>query len=95
MYMPTFRQGFNHNDINNLTENIFNIKNDYDDKKLNEFLSKNNYLLCIKPHPGELSKSQIIETDNIKMVSEEEMICLIGTKMGWGNMNGNPLLKLV
>ncbi|MGN1268879.1 MAG: CDP-glycerol glycerophosphotransferase family protein [Candidatus Aphodocola sp.] len=74
MYMPTFRQGFNHNDINNLTDNIFNIKNDYDDKKLNEFLSKNNYLLCIKPHPGELSKSQIIETDNIKMVSEEEMI---------------------
>ena len=24
---------------------------------------------------------------------EEEMICLIGTKMGWGNMNGNPLFR--
>lgn len=26
-------------------------------------------------------------------LSEEEMICLIGTKMGWGNMNGNPLFR--
>jgi len=74
MYMPTFRQGFNHNDINNLSDNIFNIKDDYDNEKLNNFLKKNNYLLCIKPHPGELSKVQIIESDYIKLVSEEDMI---------------------
>lgn len=74
MYMPTFRKGFNHNDINNMSGNIFNIKSDYDDKKLNEFLKKNNFLLCIKPHPGELSKTQIVESDYIKLVSEEDMI---------------------
>ena len=72
--MPTFRKGFNHNDITLVSDNIFNIKKGFDDKKLNEFLVKNNYLLCIKPHPGELSKISFEETENIKLISEEQML---------------------
>ncbi len=74
VYMPTFRKGFNHNDINNSYNNVFNIRKGYDETKLNSFLEKNNYLLCIKLHPGELSKINIKETKNIKVISEDNMI---------------------
>lgn len=74
VYMPTFRKGFNHNDINNLYDNVFNIKKGYDETKLNSFLEKNNYLLCIKLHPGESSKINIKETKNIKVISEDDMM---------------------
>lgn len=74
IYMPTFRQGFNHFDINNLEDNVFNIKEDYDESKLIKFLEKNNYLLCIKMHPGELSKINIQESNNIKLITEDSLI---------------------
>ena len=74
MYMPTFRKGFNHDDILNDNNNVFNIKNDYNYEKLNEFLNKNNYLLCIKMHPGELTNISIEESDNISLVLESNMI---------------------
>lgn len=74
VYMPTFRQGFNHNDINNISDNVFNIKSRYSDKKLNKYLKDNNYLLCIKLHPGELSNIELKESDNIKIIKEENML---------------------
>lgn len=74
MYMPTFRKGFNHNDISRSSGNIFNIIEDYDFEKLNKYLEKNRYLLCIKPHPGEVSKFAIKETENVMIVSENVMI---------------------
>lgn len=74
MYMPTFRKGFNHNDVLSNSDNVFNIKDDYNFEKLNEYLQKNKYLLCIKLHPGEMSKIFIKQSDNIVIVSEKEMI---------------------
>ena len=74
VYMPTFRQGFNHNDINYTADNVFNIKKGYSENKLNKYLKDNNYLLCIKMHPGELSKIEIKESDNIKIIREEKML---------------------
>ena len=74
IYMPTFRQGFNHSDINNITNNPFNIKKDYDNNILNNYLKENNYLLCIKMHPGEMKKLNIKQTDNIKVITEDKLI---------------------
>ena len=74
MYMPTFRKGFNHNDVLNESGNVFNIRKDYDFEKLNKYLEKKRYLLCIKPHPGEMSKFAIKESENIAIVSESKML---------------------
>lgn len=74
MYMPTFKQGFNHSDVINISDNIFNFKTPYDENKLNEFLKKNNYLLCVKKHPGEQANLKFNETDNIKNISEDDLI---------------------
>lgn len=74
MYMPTFKQGFNHSDVINISNNIFNFKTEYDENKLNEFLKKNNYLLCVKKHPGEQSNFKFFETDNIKIINEQDLI---------------------
>lgn len=73
-YMPTFRKGFNHSDINTDSGNVFNIKKGYSNKKLNKFLKDNNYLLCIKLHPGELANSPVEVDTNIKLIEEEKMI---------------------
>lgn len=74
MYMPTFKQGFNHEDIKNVSKNIFNFKENYNEKELNDFLKENNYLLCIKKHPGELADLNFKDTSNIKNITEEDLI---------------------
>lgn len=74
MYMPTFKQGFNHEDVKNVSKNIFNFKEKYNEKELNDFLKKNNYLLCIKKHPGELANLNFKGTSNIKNITEEDLI---------------------
>jgi len=74
MYMPTFRQGFNHNDINVIADNIFNIKSDYNDEQLNDFLEQNRYLLCVKMHPGEISNIKFKESEYIKLIDENALI---------------------
>ena len=74
IYMPTFKQGFNHNDVENINiNNIFNF-NSYDESKLDEYLKKNNYLLCVKRHVGEVNKFKEYETDNIKNINEDMLI---------------------
>lgn len=74
MFMPTFKKGFNHADVTQTSNNIFNFKQEYDEKILNDFFKKNNYLLCIKKHPGEQANMSFKETDYIKNISEEELI---------------------
>lgn len=74
MFMPTFRKGFNHNDVENINcQNIFNFP-EYDEKELDEYLKKNNYLLIVKRHPGEMSVFNSYESDNIKNMNEKMLI---------------------
>lgn len=73
-YMPTYKKGFNHNDVDNLNvNNIFNFEK-YHEEDLDKFLKENNYLLCVKRHPGEKNKFNDIETDNIKNITENSLI---------------------
>ena len=74
IYMPTFKQGFNHEDVKTISKNIFNFKKNYSEKELNEFLKKNNYLLCIKKHPGEIANLNFKGSSNIKNISEQDLI---------------------
>ena len=71
IYLPTFKQGFNHTDIINISDNIFNFNNHYDEKQLDKFLKENNYLLCVKEHPGEQAKLKVLESDNIINIEEK------------------------
>ena len=72
-YMPTYKGGFNHIDVKSLnTDNIFNFDT-YDEDVLNKFLKENNYLLCIKRHPGEVNTFKDIETENIRVINEEKL----------------------
>lgn len=74
MFMPTFRKGFNHNDVENINDkNIFNFPK-YDEKELDDYLRKNNYLLIVKRHPGELTTFGSYESDNIKNMNEKMLI---------------------
>ena len=75
MYMPTFKKGFNHNDIETISKNIFNFRKEYDEEKLDRFLKKNNYLLCVKKHPGEQAKLKFNDTNNIININEEMLSC--------------------
>jgi len=71
MFMPTFKQGFNHNDVCNISSNIFNFIDKYDEKDLDDYLIKNNYLLCIKKHPGDKSKINFNNMKNIITINED------------------------
>lgn len=74
VYMPTFKKGFNHNDVEKVnTENIFNFEK-YNEKKLDDYLKENNYLLCVKRHPGEMNIFNSYESDNIKNINEDMLI---------------------
>ena len=41
---------------------------------MDRFLKKNNYLLCVKRHPGDKTQYQNYETENIKNINEEMLI---------------------
>ena len=70
MYMPTFKKGFNHKDTSKTNvQNIFNFEK-YNEKKLIDYLKENNYLLCIKRHPGDKLKYTVTENDNIKNIND-------------------------
>lgn len=73
MYMPTFKQGFNHKDVSVISNNIFNFEEVYDEKILDNFLKEKNYLLCIKRHPGEQASLNITQTDNIINITEDDL----------------------
>jgi len=74
MYMPTFKKGFNHNDVKNISKNIFNFKEEYSEEELNDFLKEKNYLLCIKKHPGEKAKLNFNSTGNIINIEEKMLL---------------------
>ncbi len=74
IYMPTFKKGFNHNDVDNVNvENIFNFPK-YDEQKLDNYLKENNYLLCVKRHPGEMNAFKEYNTDNIVNIDDKKLI---------------------
>ena len=70
--MPTFRNGLGRNDAKLNINNIFNFQ-EYDEQKLFDFLSKNNYLLCLKHHPAEEKSFNYKLSDNIKIIKENEL----------------------
>lgn len=72
-YMPTYKKGFNHIDIDKInTKNIFNFEK-YSENRLNKYLEVNDYLLCVKRHPGEETTFTVCETNNIKNITEEKL----------------------
>lgn len=74
MYMPTYKNGFNHEDISLINDkNIFNFE-EYNEYELDQFLKENNYLLCVKRHPGDKTQYQNYESENIKNINEEMLI---------------------
>lgn len=74
MYMPTYKKGFNHNDVENVnTENVFNFEK-YNENELDEYLKKNNYLLCVKRHPGDKTQYIVKESENIKNINDAMLL---------------------
>lgn len=74
IYMPTYKKGFNHEDIKNINlENIFNFKQ-YDEKVLDDFLKQNKYLLIIKRHPGDISKYKEFKSENIINIDDKLLL---------------------
>lgn len=74
VYMPTFKKGFNHNDVEKInTDNVFNFEK-YDEEELDKYLKENNYLLCVKRHPGEMNVFKAYESNNIKNINEEMLL---------------------
>ena len=70
-YMPTFRHGCNRDCESTVnTDNIFNVDS-YNEERLINYLNKNKYLLCLKKHPSELVDMPDIDTDNIKVITDE------------------------
>lgn len=70
-YMPTFRKGCgreSESKVNN--NNIFNFDS-YDEKKLFNYLKKNNFLLCVKRHPSEELEFNQPENDNVRVITDE------------------------
>ena len=63
-YLPTFKKGCSREDSKINGDNILNLE-PYEEKKLYNYLEKNNYLLCIKYHPSE---ENIINTKNHKNI---------------------------
>lgn len=73
-YMPTFRKGCSRES----EESKFNLNNainiyEYSDDELNNFLKKNNYLLCLKKHPSEELGSSFEDRDNIVTIHEKDL----------------------
>ena len=74
VYMPTYKNGFNHSDVENLnTKNIFNFK-EYDENTLDNYLKENNYLLCVKRHPGDTTEYTKVESDNIVNINDAMLL---------------------
>lgn len=74
MYMPTYKNGFNHNDVTNVNgENVFNFEK-YDERELDDYLKKYNYLLCVKRHPGDNTIYSVNETSNIRKINDSQLL---------------------
>ncbi len=84
-YMPTFKKGFNHTEIKKMnTKNIFNFPK-YNEEKLDKFLRDNNYLLCIKRHPGE----EMAFTD----YNSQNIITMKDTNLESNNLSVNEIIN--
>ena len=74
MYMPTFKQGFNHCDVKKISKNIFNFKEEYIEEDFDKYLDQNKYLLCIKKHPGDISKINFKNMKNIISIDDNMLL---------------------
>lgn len=72
VYIPTFRNGLGRVDGSMSKDNILNLIS-YDEKELQNFLEKNNFLLLVKLHPREELKLKNKEKRNIKILDSEEL----------------------
>lgn len=74
VYMPTYKKGFNHSDAESVNvKNIFNFK-EYDENTLDNFLKENNYLLCVKRHPGDKTEYTKMESENIVNIDDSMLL---------------------
>lgn len=73
-YMPTYKKGFNHDDVKNVNyKNIFNFE-EYDEEELDLYLKKNKYLLCVKRHPGDKTNYLTKTTENIVNINDKQLL---------------------
>ena len=72
-YMPTVKAGNSRVEKIQVNQNnVFNIQA-YEEEELIDYLSKNNYLLCVKYHPSEKLKFNMIDSENIKYINEDNL----------------------
>jgi CDP-ribitol ribitolphosphotransferase / teichoic acid ribitol-phosphate polymerase len=73
IYVPTFRNGLGRETDGFMSStNLINIE-EYEELKLMNYLKENNYLLIVKYHPSEQSKTLQIEFDNIVYLNDDEL----------------------
>lgn len=73
MYAPTFKQGLGRQETHVNKNNLLNL-DDYDEDVLIQFLQKNNYLLVLKPHPSEENNLKQLNTDNVIILKDKDML---------------------
>lgn len=72
-YLPTFRNGLDRNDSQNIfSSNLLNLEK-YDENQLIRFLEEKNYLLVIKKHPSEENLINTINHPNILVLNDSVM----------------------
>ena len=72
-YLPTFRQGLNRKDSQNLFKDNLLELSKYDEQELCNYLEENNYLLVIKKHPSEESEIKLSTNKNILVLDEQTL----------------------
>lgn len=72
IYLPTFRKSSDREEGYININNILNFEN-YDEKKLTNFLEKNDYLLITKYHPAEEAKHVLSHDKNILNLTDEDL----------------------
>ena len=72
-YLPTFRNGNNRSDSQNIfSSNLLNLNN-YNERELLDYLKENNYLLVIKKHPAEEDTIKDIHDSNVLILNDSAM----------------------
>lgn len=72
MYLPTFRSGLGRVADGDFSQNVLNLHS-YEEKDLDDFLKKNNYLLIVKHHPYEQNVNVKFTSNNIIYIDNDYM----------------------
>ena len=73
MYAPTFKKGIGKEESKINKENVLNL-NQYDEEILTSYLEKNDILLVLKLHPVEENILKEVESNNIVILKDNEML---------------------